>query len=143
MKTIKLAMALFLGVFFIFMGVQKFGSENVIFSIIAERSGIDLFEPVVRILVGIGELTAAAFLVLPATRFLGALLGLGILFGAVGFHLSPWLGILVPMEAGGQPSPMLFLMAVFFTGVDLAVLYFEKHRVPKRLRRLQPSQVEM
>ena len=136
---IKSGTALLLSVFFIFMGVQKFGSENVIFATIASKSGIALFEPYVRMLVGVAELIAAALLVLPATRFLGALLGLGLLFGAVGFHLSPWLGIFVSMEPGGEPSPMLFMMAMFFTGINLVVLMLEKNRIAKSLRFLRPS----
>ena len=136
---IKSGTALLLSVFFIFMGVQKFGSENVIFATIASKSGIALFESYVRMLVGVAELIAAALLVLPATRFLGALLGLGLLFGAVGFHLSPWLGIFVSMEPGGEPSPMLFMMAMFFTGINLVVLMLEKNRIAEALRFLRPS----
>ncbi len=133
MKYIKWGVALLLSVFFIFMGVQKFGSENLIFATIAERSGIGLFEPTVRMLVGMAELVAAILLILPATRFFGALLGLSILFGAIGFHLSPWLGIAVAMEPGGEPSPMLFIMAMFFTGVSFVALDLEKNRVKKPL----------
>lgn len=141
MKYTKWGVSLLLAVFFVFMGVQKFGSENVIFATIAERSGIGLFEPTVRMLVGASEILAAVLLVIPATRFLGALLGLGILFGAIGFHLSPWLGIFVSMEPGGEPSPMLFIMAIFFTGVNLAVLNFEKNRAAKIIMSRQSSQV--
>ncbi len=141
MKTVKWGIALLLAVFFVFMGVQKFGSENVIFATIAERSGVGLFEPTARMLVGVSEIFAAVLLVIPATRFLGALLGLGILFGAVGFHLSPWLGIFVAMEPGGEPSPMLFIMAMFFTGINLAVLNFEKNRAARIFMSRQPSQV--
>jgi hypothetical protein len=76
MKYIKWGVALLLSVFFIFMGVQKFGSENLIFYTIAERSGIELFEPTIRMLVGISELIAAILLILPATRRLQGSLGL-------------------------------------------------------------------
>ena len=54
--------ALLLAAFLAFMGIQKFvplGEPNLIFSIIAERSGISLFEPAVRMLVGVAELFAA------------------------------------------------------------------------------------
>jgi hypothetical protein len=33
------------------------------------------------------------------------------------------------MEPDGDPSPMLFLMAMFFTWVNFVVLNFEKNRV--------------
>ena len=121
------------------MGVQKFGSENVIFASIASKSGMASFEPYVRMLVGVSELIAAILLVIPATRFLGAILGIGLLFGAVGFHLSPWLGISLAMEPGGESSPMLFMMAMFFTVINLFVLLLEKNRVTKVLRLLRPS----
>lgn len=143
MKYIKWGIALLLAVFFVFMGVQKFGGENVIFATIAERSGLGLFEPTVRMLVGVSEILAAVLLVIPATRFLGALLGLGILFGAVVFHLSPWLGIFVSMEPRGEQSPMLFIMAMFFTGINLGVINFEKSRAMKIFKPRQPQQTEI
>ena len=142
MNIIKWGIALLLSIFFIFMGVQKFGNENVIFATIAAESGIGLFEPIVRMLVGVAELIAAVLLLIPAARFFGALLGLGILFGAISFHLSPWLGIFVPMEPGGDPSPMLFIMAIFFTGINVVALNLEKTRIRKTIPSRTPSQAE-
>ena len=81
---------------FVFFGAQKFGAENIVFETLAERSGFSIFEPGVRIFTGIAELVTALFLIIPKTRFTGALAGLGLLAGAIGFHLSPWLGINVP-----------------------------------------------
>lgn len=81
---------------FIFFGVQKFGAENIVFETLADRSGISLFEPGLRVFTGIAELVTALLLILPTTRFSGALAGLSLLAGAIGFHLSPWLGINVP-----------------------------------------------
>ena len=127
MKYIKWVSALLLALFFFLMGIQKFGSGNLVFMIIAERSGIGLFEPTVRMLIGSAEVITAILLVLPITRFIGALMGLGILFGAIGFHLSPWLGVYVPMEPGGSPSLMLYTMAILFTGLNLAVISFERN----------------
>jgi len=37
-----------LGAGFIFFGAQKFGAENAVFEIIAERSGLSFFEPHIR-----------------------------------------------------------------------------------------------
>ena len=96
MKKLVLALSLVVAAGFIFFGVQKFGATNPIFSIIAERSGISLFEPVIRMLTGVAELAVAALILIPRTRLLGALGGVGLVVGAVGFHLSPWLGINVP-----------------------------------------------
>lgn len=104
--------ALLLALFLVFMGVQKFGGENIIFATIAERSGIGLFEPAIRILTGIGELGAALLLLLPRTRLLGALGAVAIIGGAIMFHLSPWLGVNVVAAPGQAPTPVLFMMAI-------------------------------
>lgn len=92
--TLALSLALAAG--FIFFGVQKFGAENIVFETIAQRSGLSFFDPYVRWFTGASELAVALLLLIPRTRFLGALGGVGLLLGAIGFHLSPWLGINVP-----------------------------------------------
>lgn len=92
--TLALSLALAAG--FIFFGVQKFGAENIVFETIAQRSGLSFFDPFVRMFTGVAELAVAALLLIPRTRLLGALAGAGLLLGAIGFHLSPWLGINVP-----------------------------------------------
>ena len=86
MKIIKWGIALLLSIFFIFMGVQKFGSENMIFTTIAAKSGIGLIEPTACIFVGVAELITAVLLLISAAGFSGALLELGIHSGAIGFH---------------------------------------------------------
>jgi len=95
-SKITLILSLLLALGFIFFGVQKFGAENIVFETIAERSGLSFFEPYVRMFTGVAELGTALLLLIPRTRFLGTLAGVGILLGAIGFHLSPWLGINVP-----------------------------------------------
>ena len=104
-KTLFLSLALAAG--FIFFGVQKFGAENIVFETIAERSGLGFFEPHVRMMTGVAELLTAVLLLVPKTRLLGALAGTGVLLGAIGFHLSPWLGINVP-----EVGHFLFFVAV-------------------------------
>jgi len=101
---------------FVFFGAQKFGASNPIFSIIAERSGISLFEPVIRMLTGVAEIGTAILILMPRTRLLGALGGLGVLAGAIGFHLSPWLGINVPGVGHG-----LFIVALILTALTAAL----------------------
>ena len=91
-----LILSILLAVGFVFFGVQKFGAENIVFETIAERSGMAFFEPYVRMFTGVSEILAAILLLIPRTRLAGALMGLGLLVGAIGFHLSPWLGINVP-----------------------------------------------
>lgn len=116
--TLALSLALAAG--FIFFGVQKFGAENIVFETIAQRSGLPIFEPYVRWFTGVSELAVALLLLIPRTRFFGALGGAGVLLGAIGFHLSPWLGINVPTI-----GHFLFIAAVtMFIGslVNLALL---------------------
>lgn len=117
MKKAILFLSLVVAAGFLFFGVQKFGATNPIFSVIAERSGISLFEPVIRMLTGVAEIGTALLILIPRTRLFGAFAGLGVLAGAIGFHLSPWLGINVPGIGHG-----LFITAVIMF-VLTAVLF--------------------
>jgi hypothetical protein len=122
MKHIRLGLSLILAAFMTFMGSQKFGETNPVFSYIAAQSGIELFEPTIRLATGIAELAAAILILLGVflgmARGLGALLSLAVIGGAILFHLTPWLGINAPVafaeEGGYVHSPMLFGMAVVF-----------------------------
>ena len=117
MKKSVLILSLVVAAGFLFFGMQKFGATNPIFSVIAERSGISLFEPIIRTLTGVAEIGTAILILIPRTRLLGALAGLGVLSGAIGFHLSPWLGINVPGIGHGlfiTAVIMLILTAVLF-----------------------------
>lgn len=125
-KLLVHAPATLLAAFLVMMGVQKFGADNIIFATIAKNSGIDLFEPVIRMAVGASELAAALLLIIPKTRMLGALGAVGIIGGAIGFHLSPWLGINVAMSPGGAPSPILFMMATGSFLLALLILIFAR-----------------
>ncbi len=113
------------------MGAQKFGAENVIFATIAERSGIALFEPLIRMATGAAELLAALLLVLPKTRVFGALAAVGIIGGAIMFHLSPWLGINVVAAPGADPGPALFFAAVVSFLVAVIVLILARASAPR------------
>jgi len=117
MKNLTLILALIVAGGFLFFGVQKFGAENIVFETIAENSGISLFEPVIRMLTGVAEITTALLILIPRTRLLGAFAGLGVLAGAIGFHISPWLGINVPGIGHG-----LFFVALGLTALT-AILF--------------------
>ena len=122
--------AILLAAFMVFMGMQKFGAENMVFATIAERSGISLFEPGIRMLTGVLELLAALLLVVPGLRALGSILSLGLIGGAILFHLSPWLGISVVLEPGAAPTPQLFIMAVVSFIVTLFVAFQYRGSIP-------------
>lgn len=96
--------------------------ENIVFQTLAENSGIALFEPAGRVLVAALELIAALFLLFPFSRRFGAVMSFFILAGAVGLHLSPWLGREVPtsLEAGApSDGGALFMLAIGMLVVSL------------------------
>ena len=76
-------------------------------------------EPWGRIATGILELIAAVLLLIPRTTGLGALLGLGLMSGALFFHIVK-LGIIVQNDSG-----KLFILAllVFFSCLILVIIY--------------------
>ena len=79
--------------------------------------------------VGSVELVASILLIVPATRHWGALLGLGVLSGAIFFHLFTPLGVSVEFPGaapGGEPS--LFVMAVLAWSALLALVIMYRDR---------------
>lgn len=134
MKIVHSGTGFLLAAFLLFMSMQKFGDANPVFQYMAEQSGIALFEPTIRMLVGVAEIGAAVLIVLGLTlgmlRGVGALVSAGVIGGAIVFHLSPWLGINAPVafdEAGNYvTSPMLFTMALAFFALSAFLLWLEK-----------------
>lgn len=84
-----------LGLFLISSGIAKFAGGHV-FQYIEHRSGLDLFFPYVNHAVGFVEVVAGVMILVPITRFVGAVGAAAIMAGAIGFHLSPWLGVSMP-----------------------------------------------
>ena len=130
MTWLKHILAIALAAAMLFMGLQKFGADNFIFATIAQKSGIGFFEPAFRMFSGVLEVVAGLLMLLPRTRCAGAALATGIVAGAVVFHLSPWLGTKLPMEAGGEPTYTLFIMALVFLVLALVNLLLNRTSVP-------------
>lgn len=62
--------------------------------------------------VGFTELVAAVLILVPRTRFYGALLGFGVISGAIFFHLFTPLGVVRVVDAAGNTDGgALFAMA--------------------------------
>lgn len=81
--------------------------------------------------VGITELVAAILLLIPATRHWGALFGLGVLSGAIFFHLATPLGVAVKYPgAGPEGDPTLFYMAVVAWLCLLALVIRYRAKLP-------------
>lgn len=148
MRIVSWVLALGFAAALVFMvGLPKFigPTPNPIFALIAGRTGVDLFEPYLRYATGAGELAAALLLIAPRTRFLGALLAGAITLAAVGFHLSPFLGVTIPamdqlvpllqqgkgvaeVDAMHLPTDggALFMTALAFLALAVALLWIER-----------------
>lgn len=81
-------------------------------------------EPEGRIGSGIGELIASILLLIPAVSWLGALIGLGVISGAIFFHLTS-LGIEVKGD-GGQ----LFIYAIIVFICCATVAWISRKQIP-------------
>lgn len=81
-------------------------------------------EPWGRIGSGIIELLAAIFLFIPRTAWLGAIIAVGSMAGAIFFHLTK-LGIEVMNDNG-----LLFILACIVMVGSLMILWLEKKKIP-------------
>lgn len=106
--------------------------ENIVFETIARLSGYDLFEPAGRVLTGVAEIFAAICLLFPMWRRFGAFLSSAILIGAVGFHMSPWLGREVPVSlVDGNTATdggALFMLAIVMLVASLLLMVVHPRR---------------
>jgi len=107
--------------FFKFSGADE---SIFIFSTIAQWSGIALFEPQGRFLIGFAELAASILLFIPGWRFLGGLMATGIMTGAIFFHLVSPLGIEVHGDGG-----LLFANACLVWAGGLATAWLDRVRL--------------
>jgi len=79
-------------------------------------------EPQGRYMVGIAELIASILLLIPKTRLWGALMGIGLMLGALFFHLT-LIGI---VDANGSPLLFIYALVVFISCSILVGLQREK-----------------
>jgi len=102
-RYILWALSVYIGFVFVQSLFFKFtGSEEsiFIFSTLRAWSGIALFEPAGRWIIGICELIASILLFLPRTRIFGAAMAIGIMTGAISFHLFTPLGVEILGDGG-------------------------------------------
>jgi hypothetical protein len=93
-------------------------------------------EPWGRLTVGGLELVAAVLLLPNRTAWLGALLGLGLMIGAIGMHLTI-LGITVQNTDGTSDGGQLFIYAVIVAVCCSAVLWIDKEKWMLYLKRVR------
>jgi hypothetical protein len=108
--------------FFKFTGSKE---SIYIFSTLRDWTGIGLFEPAGRWIIGLSELLASILLFMPRMRMFGATLAIGIMTGAIFFHLFSPLGIDVLGDHG-----LLFTMAcgVWVSGWLILAMHAEEVR---------------
>lgn len=128
--VLALIVAAFLGLDAVTGKLQNAPGEDVVFSEIATRSGFAWFEPSLRTGFGLLELLIAILLLVPASRRVGAGLALLVCGLAMGVHFSPWMGIEVPIVAGGPPADggALFFFASFLFGIVILLNLVENQR---------------
>jgi uncharacterized membrane protein YphA (DoxX/SURF4 family) len=127
------ALALFLAAMLLWIADQSlFPNEgrNVVFPTLAEKSGYYLLEPTGRYIVSLLEVLAALLMILPWTRRIGAGVAVLVTAAAVGAHLTPWLGIQIPIatpaaEGAAPPTDggQLFYLSLGLLVASL-VLFF-------------------
>jgi uncharacterized membrane protein YphA (DoxX/SURF4 family) len=76
-------------------------------------------EPWGRIGIGVLELVASVLILVPVTTAFGAVLGLGLMGGAIFFHLTR-LGIVVQDDSG---QLFIYALLVFISCLMLAIIY--------------------
>lgn len=105
--------------------------QTLFFKFTAAKESVYIFttlgmEPWGRIGSGVAELIASILLLLPATVVYGAILSLGVIGGALFFHLTK-LGITLPaVDDHGE----LFALAVVVFVCSLAVLLMHRQELP-------------
>ncbi len=116
MTILKWAFSIVVGGFLLAFGATKFTGGAHIFPYIEYKAATlglpmaDLFFPLVNYAVGVVEILAGVFVLAPPLRRIGAPLAVLPFLGAVGFHLSPLLGVVTP--AGyADPAPTEALAA--------------------------------
>ena len=108
--------------------------QTLYFKFTAQPESVYIFskagmEPAGRIITGTAELIASILLLIPSTIVLGALMGVGIMMGAIFFHLTI-LGIEVQGD-GGQL--FIYALTVFICCIVLLIMYFRQLLMFKKL----------
>jgi uncharacterized membrane protein YphA (DoxX/SURF4 family) len=106
--------------------------QTLYFKFSAHPQSVQLFttlgmEPWGRIGTGVAELIAAVLILLPRTTLLGAFMGLGLMAGAIFFHLTK-LGI----NFGGDVFLFLYALITFVCCIGLVVVY--RKNIPQLLK---------
>ena len=106
--------------------------QTLYFKFTAKPESVELFtilgmEPWGRIGTGVAELIAAILILIPRTTLLGALMGLGLMAGAIFFHLTK-LGV----NFSGDAVLFIYAVIVFVCCLTLIIIY--RKNIPQLLK---------
>lgn len=106
--------------------------QTLYFKFTAKPESVELFtilgmEPWGRIGTGVAELIASILILIPRTTLLGALMGLGLMAGAIFFHLTK-LGV----NFGGDAVLFIYAVIVFVCCLVLIIIY--RKNIPQLLK---------
>lgn len=116
--------------FFKFSGAAE---TRHIFLTVGEFLGIGIFEPYGRYLIATAELMAAILLLIPRSQIYGAIIAIGVLSGAIFFHLFSPLGVVVRWTENGvaQQDETLFVLAVTSFIAAWIVVWFRRQALSR------------
>lgn len=111
--------------------------QTLFFKFTGAPESVELFtklgvEPWGRIGTGVLELIASVLILIPATVWLGAVLSIGLMLGAIASHI---LIIGVVRDDGGQ----LFLYAIVVLVFALISFWMSKSQIPDSIKKFLPS----
>ena len=137
MRSLRLmgswVLALFLTVMFLLIADQTLfpatPAKNVVFPLLAQSSGVTLFEPTGRLVVGLLDVLVALLVFIPFTRRIGAILALLICAGATGAYLM-WLSTAIPVETGSTDTDggMLFDLTLALLAASALLVFVHPGR---------------
>lgn len=104
--------------------------QHLVFSVLAAKTGIDLFEPAGRVVAGLLELLSAVLVLIPFARRAGAALSCLVSGTGLLLHLSPFLGREIILPDGSSDGGMHFLGGVIVFALSLLLLV--THPAPRR-----------
>ena len=112
--------------------------QTLYFKFTGAKESIEIFtrmgmEPWGRVGTGVVELIASILLLIPATVWLGAILSIGVISGAILSHLTI-LGIEVQGDGG-----YLFILAVITLICSWIALFLDRKQLPALIKKMLPS----
>lgn len=112
--------------------------QTLYFKFTGAKESIEIFtrmgmEPWGRVGTGVVELIASILILIPATVWLGAILSIGVISGAILSHLTI-LGIEVQGDGG-----YLFILAVITLICSLIALFLDRKQLPALIKKMLPS----